>query len=112
MGKLRAVSCEIRITHSIQLQSALYPALLRNLEGSMSNQSCQCKSDCLVQIKLLQVGVFSLILGQKETGGSVLCDKLNVLLLLQETLVWNEGCEALGSAKPPKKHLLPVARGL
>lgn len=49
-----AVSCEIRITHSTQLQSALYPALLRNLEGSMSNQSCQCKLDGLVQIKLLQ----------------------------------------------------------
>lgn len=55
---------------------------------------------------------FSLILGQKETGASVLCDKLHVLLL-QKTLVWNEGCETLGSAKPPPpKHLLLVACGL
>lgn len=45
--------------------------------------------------------VFLSYLGPEKTGGSVLCDKLHVLLLLQETLVWNEGCEALGSAKPP-----------
>lgn len=53
----------------------------------------------------------SLILGQKETSASVLCDKLHVLPLLQETLVWNEGCEALGSAKTPPK-MLPVVCGL
>lgn len=94
-----AVSCEIRITHSIQLQSALYPALLRNLEGSMSNQPCQCKSDGLVQIKLLQFFFLSYL--GPETGTSVLCDKLHVLLLLQETLAWNKGCEVLGSANPP-----------
>lgn len=40
-------------------------------------------------------------MGQKETGASVLCDKPHVLLL-QETLVWNEGCEALAVLKPPK----------
>lgn len=60
-----AVSCEIRITHGNHLQSALYPALLGNLEGSMSNQSCQCKSDGLLQIKLLQ-GLFFLSWARKK----------------------------------------------